>query len=124
MKKGTISIPDIDFDYKLWKNLIDFQRKQIRTYLIRINELKYVEKNDSNQSLLDIELSLNNLKADLLELNKMIKLQEEQISAHASDYPINRSHEHFEAHEMIHLSKKEAERRLSSIDNIFNQYRI
>jgi hypothetical protein len=125
MKTGTISIPDIDFDYKLWKNFIDFQRKQVRTYLNRISEFKVEpERNHNMQELMEIELTLHNMQADLAELNRSIKLQEELISANARDYPIDISHEHFEAHERIFLLKKEVDRKFYSIEDTFNKFRI
>lgn len=125
MKTGKITIPDIDFDYKLWKNSIDFQRKQIRTYLIRISELKLDTEKDINFDLLEsTEAHLHNLKAHLTELEKAIKLQEELIEAEAEHYPIDRSHDQYEAHETIHYMKKKVDRKFGSVEKDFIQFRI
>jgi len=122
---GTISIPDIDFDYKLWKNQIAFLRNKIRLYQTRIKELKAASPEwKHEQNLLELELAFHSLRNDLIDILTEIKIQEEQISSHAPDYPINETHQDFDSHENINLMMKDAMMKINELEKAFLPYRL
>lgn len=125
MKGGTISISDLDFDYKLWKNQITFHKQQIKLYHERILELKSMDIDELNlQNLIELELAFHSLELDLADLHRSIVIQEKDISQHATDYPIDHMHEHFEAHELIQLMKSDINDNLIELEYAFEPYRL
>lgn len=122
---GTISIPDIDFDYKMWKNRIAFLRNKIRLYQSRIKELKAASPEwKHEQNLLELELAFHSLRNDLIDVLKEIKVQEEQIPSHAPDYPINETHQDFDSRENINLMMKDASMKMDELERAFLPYRL
>ena len=89
--KDQISIPEIDFEYKLWKNRLDFYEKELTIYRNRILAVK------TENSLL-VNDYLDEIKALILKicaLKKEIVFHEEEIGCFKRDYPINREHDHY-----------------------------
>ena len=101
MKDGNIEILDLDFEYKLWKNKLQFYHKEIDLMKRRVEVL---EKEQAG-------FSLNNKNHELLEsqLNKIelaknkIKTMEYEMGYYAVDYPISSKHSHYIEHEKIRL---------------------
>lgn len=103
MKKDLISIPDLDFEYKLWKNRIGFYAKEIILVKARLASLKLEYEQE-----VDVEIELLKLlkqNVDLI-LNE-IKIQEEEIACFSDDYPINRSHSHYLNHKSLQQKKND-----------------
>jgi len=122
---GTISIPDIDFDYKIWKNRIAFLRNRIRLYQARIKELKAASPEwKHEQNLLELELAFHSLRNDLIDVQTEIRVQEEQIPSHAPDYPITETHQDFDSHETINLMMKDASMKMDELERAFLPYRL
>lgn len=92
-----ISIPDLDFEYKLWKNRIHFYQQEIHIFLTRLLSLK--EKVGEEGEELVSRLRKFVSESQLLE--KEIRVREEEISFFSKDYPISKKHEHFVDHERL-----------------------
>lgn len=101
MEKDLISIPDLDFEYKLWKNRIVFYAEEIKFFKVRLSALK-VEYNQEVEP--EIEL-LVLLKKDVDLVLREIKIQEEEISYFSDDYPINKRHSHYLNHKSLQEKK-------------------
>ena len=101
MKKDLISIPDLDFEYKLWKNRIAFYAEEIKLFKARLSSLK-IEYNQEVEAELELLILLKK-KVDLV-LSE-IKIQEEEISYYSDDYPINKSHSHYLNHKALQKKK-------------------
>ena len=101
MKKDLISIPDLDFEYKLWKNRIAFYAEEIKLFKARLSSLKI----EFSQ---DVEMEIELLAALNKEVNIVlseIKIQEEEISYFSIDYPIQKSHSHYLNHKSLQKKK-------------------
>jgi len=93
--KEQVSIPEIDFEYKLWKNTLDYFERELNLYRNRILALKTENKLAADNFLDDIkELTLK-----ICALKKEIVFHEEEIGCFKKDYPISRTHEHYQVHE-------------------------
>ncbi len=93
--KDQVSIPEIDFEYKLWKNALDYFEKDLNIYRNRILSLKTENILISDKFLDDIK----QLTLKICALKKEIIFHEEEIGCFKKDYPISRSHEHYQVHE-------------------------
>jgi hypothetical protein len=109
----------------MWKNKIAFLRNKIRLYQTRIKELKAASPEwKHEQNLLELELAFHSLRNDLIEILTEIKVQEEHISSHAPDYPINETHQDFDGHETINLMMKDASAKMEELERAFLPYRL
>ena len=101
MEKDLISIPDLDFEYKLWKNRITFYTEEIKLFKARLSSLKI----EFNQDV-DVEIELlAALKNDINIVLSEIKIQEEEMSYFSIDYPIQKSHSHYLNHKSLQKKK-------------------
>lgn len=101
MKKDLISIPDLDFEYKLWKNRIAFYADEIKLFKARLSSLKIEYSQDVEA---EIEL-LAALKKEVDIVLREIKVQEEEMSYFSIDYPIQKSHSHYLNHKSLQKKK-------------------
>ncbi|MFC2103958.1 hypothetical protein ACFLS4_01235 [Bacteroidota bacterium] len=101
MKEGNIEILDLDFEYKLWKNKLEFNRKEIKLMKRRVEVL---EKEHSGFSFdkKNNEILENQLNEIELAKNK-INTMEYEMGYYAVDYPISSKHSHYIEHEKIRL---------------------
>lgn len=106
--KDQVSIPEIDFEYKLWKNTLDYFEKHLSIYRNRILALKTDNTLLANDYLNDIKDMILRICA----LKKEIIFHEEEIGCFKKDYPISRTHEHYTMHEDL----KER------LENLTNEY--
>ena len=101
MEKDLISIPDLDFEYKLWKNRITFYTEEIKLFKARLSSLKI----EFNQDV-DVEIELlAALKNGINIVLSEIKIQEEEMSYFSIDYPIQKSHSHYLNHKSLQKKK-------------------
>jgi len=97
--KDQISIPEIDFEYKLWKSRLDYYERELTIYRNRILAVK-------TENTLLVNDYLDEIKAIILRicaLKKEIVFHEEEIGCYKKDYPIQKGHEHYK----IHIGLKE-----------------
>jgi hypothetical protein len=101
MKDGDIEILDLDFEYKLWKNKLQFYQKELE---LMINRVEVLKKEHSK-----FEFKIKYFKAiikqkESIELarNKIITMEFE-MAHYAVDYPIASRHTHYVEHEKIRL---------------------
>ena len=104
MKDGNIEILDLDFEYKLWKNMLEFYLKEIELMKRRVEVLEkeqvgfsFQNKNHDliEKQLFEIELTKNK-----------IKTMEYEMGYYAVDYPISSKHSHYIEHEKIRFEIK------------------
>lgn len=99
MKDGNIEILDLDFEYKLWKNKLEFYNKELDLLKDRVDviakehpEFKFEEEN---------LITLNKQQESLKSLKNKIKTLEFEMGYYAVDYPISSRHSHYTEHEKI-----------------------
>ena len=105
MKDGNIEILDLDFEYKLWKNKLQFYHKEVELMKRRVEVLEKEQSGFSFDSK-NNEVLKNQLKEIELAKNK-IKTMEYEMGYYAVDYPISSRHSHYVEHEKIRLEIKE-----------------
>ncbi len=93
--KDQVSIPEIDFEYKLWKNTLEYYEKHLCIYRNRILALKTENTLLANDYLSEIK----DMALKICALKKEIVFHEEEIGCFKKDYPISRTHEHYRVHE-------------------------
>jgi hypothetical protein len=86
-----ISIPELDFDYKLLKNRLRFYEQEVQIYLARLLSMKVQHQSLSDRFITE----LKEMVGDIQSLNKEIQLHEEEIAFYKKDYPINFQHQHY-----------------------------
>ena len=101
MEKDLISIPDLDFEYKLWKNRIAFYAQELKLFQARLSSLKieYLQEVETEVELLIV------LKKEVDLVLSEIKIQEEEIAYFSIDYPINKNHSHYLNHKSLQKKK-------------------
>ncbi|MFC2151101.1 hypothetical protein ACFLSE_01125 [Bacteroidota bacterium] len=101
MKEGNIEILDLDFEYKLWKNKLEFYRKEIKLMKRRVEVL---EKEHSGFTFNKKNIEILETQLNEIELAKnKIKTMEYEMGYYAVDYPISSKHLHYIEHEKIRL---------------------
>ncbi len=99
MKDGNIEILDLDFEYKLWKNQIDFYLKELNLLNGRV---KVLEKEHAKFSFDQKHHITIDKQQEALELVKnRIKIMEFEMGYYSVDYPISSRHMHYVEHEKI-----------------------
>jgi stress response protein YsnF len=99
MKDGNIEILDLDFEYKLWKNKLQFYHKELGLMKRRVEVL---EKEQSGFLFDEKQHITLEKQREALELAKnKIKTMEFEMGYYAVDYPISNKHSHYIEHEKI-----------------------
>ena len=110
-KTSEFSLPDFDFEYKLWKNKLGFMSQQLALFLQRLKAIKVEYSHEKNIKKVDPAISMIiTVKENIKQLLIQIRTQEEEISHYVKDFPINSKHEYYRIHnklkeEMIGLQK-------------------
>ncbi|MCF8373200.1 MAG: hypothetical protein K9H64_16395 [Bacteroidales bacterium] len=96
-KTSEISLPDFDFEYKLWKNELAFMSKQLRLFQQRIDAIKveYAHEKDIRKANPALAL-ISPILQSIDQLLSNIKTQEEEIAHYVKDFPINRNHVYYQ----------------------------
>jgi hypothetical protein len=99
MKQGEISLIDLDFEYKLWKNRLDGYMKEIQVIKSRSSELS---KSRPGKELNSVELMvLDEHETQLNQLLNRIKVQEQEMQYYNKDFPITDAHQYISEHKKI-----------------------
>lgn len=101
MKDGNIEILDLDFEYKLWKNKLQFYQIELELMISRVEVLKKEHSafKFEIKHFKDIVIQKGNIE---LVRNKIITMEFE-MAHYAVDYPISGKHSHYIEHEKIRL---------------------
>ncbi len=106
-KTSEISLPDFDFEYKLWKNELSFMNKQLKHFLQRIDAIKVEYAHEKNIKKADSYLNIIPVIIQGIDnLLIKIKTQEEEIAHYVKDFPINKNHQYYREHNSIKASLK------------------
>jgi len=101
MKDGNIEILDLDFEYKLWKNKLNFYQKELELMINRVEVLKK-ENSKFEFKIKHFKTIINQKKNIELIRNKIITMEFE-MAHYAVDYPISSKHMHYTELEKIRL---------------------
>lgn len=98
--KADISLPDLDFGYKLLKNQILFSERELQLYRTRLLSLQSNQHQLRSGRLKDIRTMVRNIR----RLRAEILVQEEAMAFYSRDYPIDRNHEHYPVYRRLRSS--------------------
>jgi hypothetical protein len=101
MKDGNIEILDLDFEYKLWKNKLQFYQTELELMISRVEVLKK-EQIGFIFEIKHFKTIINQKEKIELIRNKIITMEFE-MAHYAVDYPISSRHSHYAEHEKIRL---------------------
>lgn len=105
-----ISIADLDFEYKLWKNELHYLKTELEIYEYRLEGIRIEFKERVDKAEVNsVEEKIHTYKYEIVSLMNRIMQQEEEMTAYVKDYPINKEHQNYRGHkklkdEMIQLS--------------------
>ncbi len=101
MKDGDIEILDLDFEYKLWKNKLQFYQIELELMINRVEVLK------KEHSVFKFEIkhfkSIVKQKENIELVRNKIITMEFEMAHYAEDYPISSKHSHYIEHEKIRI---------------------
>jgi hypothetical protein len=89
--KTNISIPELDFEYKLWKNRLDYFENELHVYRARLLSVKLDAGSIAGQYIKPLKELIINIHT----LKKEIQLHEEEMAHFKKDYPIDHQHDHY-----------------------------
>ncbi len=96
MKKGSIELVDLEFEYKLWKGRLNVYINELELLLKRNNLLR---EHKQENMLNSIELTtLEEHKNELQSLLKQIEIKEQELTFYNKDFPITKDHEYYKDH--------------------------
>jgi undecaprenyl pyrophosphate synthase len=96
MKEGSIFLTDLEFEYRLWKNRLSYYLKELALLKARNEELL---QRDEARAMNTVELMvLEDHESELQQLEKRIKVQEEEMQYNNKDFPITPTHEYMGTH--------------------------
>ena len=99
MKEGNIQLLDLDFEYKIWKNKLQYFRAEIKILEDRVYVLsREFPGFDISKDNKDI---ITNQQEFIQRVLNKIKTREQEMAHFAEDYPICEDHSHFKLHEKV-----------------------
>jgi hypothetical protein len=123
MPYRNIYITDLDFDYKLWKNKLQYYQNELAIYDHRLEEIK---ANPGNK-ILETEIrsfqnSLHHMQHQAHKIDSAIRNSEDEIACFIKDYPISQQHEHFKDHDHIRREMNSLEVHMKALkDDLYNE---
>ncbi|GJM61128.1 hypothetical protein PEDI_16800 [Persicobacter diffluens] len=109
MNNAKIHLPDLDFDFKLWKETLAFWKRTGELHLLRLSDLHKLGK-ISSESYGSLRWEYEQQLDKIVALLAKIKVQEDEMAYYHKDYPINMGHQHYKDY----LSIRDRMRQLES----------
>lgn len=96
MKEGEIFLMDLDFEYKMWKNHIDWFLRDLTIIRNRNEEIA----NGRGQKELNAveEMVIDDYEDQLKRMLKRIKTQEQEMQYYNKDFPVTTDHQYVIEH--------------------------
>ena len=125
MSNRTIYLPDLDFEYKVWKNRTGFIKEENLIYTNRIEEIKSTNRYPEDEAF------LNDLKERFLKQAERVQkicnhilVSEREMVYYKFDYPINKKHQHYNDHEALRKELEEVDHNHKKLLKDFEKYLI
>ncbi|WP_016779130.1 hypothetical protein [Anaerophaga thermohalophila] len=96
MKEGEIYLMDLDFEYKMWKNHIDWFLRDLSIIRSRNEEIA----NGKGKKELNAveEMVIDDYEDQLKRMLKRIKTQEQEMQYYNKDFPVTPRHQYVIEH--------------------------
>jgi hypothetical protein len=96
MKEGKIHLIDLDFEYKMWKNHIDWFLRDFK--IIRERNQEIAGGKGKKELNAVEEMILDEWEDQLRKMMGRIKTQEQELQYYNKDFPITPDHQYFQEH--------------------------
>ena len=96
MKDGKIHLVDVDFEYKIWKNHIDWFLRDFKIIRERNKEL---DQEEGQRALNTVEeMIIEEYEQQLKKMLGRIKTQEQELQYYNKDFPVTPGHQYIKEH--------------------------
>ena len=112
-----IELVDLDYEYKIWKNLLSHYKNELTIIEGRLAEL------DGNPPLISSK-QLDQHKEFIERGITKMKIQEEEMTAYINDFPISKQHEIAQFHLSIERDVNEIKKQQSTFLTILSKVQI
>ncbi|PWD98492.1 hypothetical protein [Marinilabilia rubra] len=96
MKEGKIHLVDLDFEYKMWKNHIEWFLRDLKIVRDRNEEISqglgHGELNTVEEMIID------EYEQQLKKMQGRIKTQEQELQYYNKDFPVTPDHQYVKEH--------------------------
>ncbi|WP_010662735.1 hypothetical protein [Marinilabilia salmonicolor] len=96
MKEGKIHLIDLDFEYKMWKNHLEWFLRDLKIIRERNNEIAG-GKGKKELNAVE-EMILDEWEDQIKKMTGRIKTQEQELQYYNKDFPITPDHQYFDEH--------------------------
>lgn len=96
MKEGRIHLIDLDFEYKMWKNHLEWFHRDLKIIKERNNEIAGGQGKKELNAV--EEMILDEWEDQIKKMTGRIKTQEQELQYYNKDFPITHDHQYFEEH--------------------------
>lgn len=96
MKEGKIHLIDLDFEYKMWKNHLEWFLRDLKIIRERNNEIAGGQGKKELNAV--EEMILDEWEDQIKKMMGRIKTQEQELQYYNKDFPITPDHQYFEEH--------------------------
>ena len=102
MKEGDIHLIDLDFEYKIWKNHIEWFLRDLKTIRDRNSEVSGESGKKGRLNTVE-EMILDEWEDQLKKMMGLIKNREEELQYYNKDFPVASGHQYFKEHLEIRM---------------------
>lgn len=96
MKDGKIHLVDVDFEYKIWKNHIEWF---LRGFKIIRERNKELDQEEGQRALNTVEeMIIEEYEQQLKKMLGRIKTQEQELQYYNKDFPVTPEHQYIKEH--------------------------
>ena len=96
MKEGKIHLIDLDFEYKMWKNHIDWFLRDLK--IIRDRNIEIAGGKGQKELNSVEEMVLEEWEDQLKKMMGRIKTQEQELQYYNKDFPVTQDHQYIQEH--------------------------
>lgn len=124
MKQGDIHLIDLDFEYKIWKNHIEWFLRDLKIIRDRNYEIK--EEHQKKELLNAVEeMILDEWEDYLKKMLGRIKTREEELQYYHKDFPIGSGHQYFKDHlDLRKQMEKLSENAIAKISDLIRELSV
>jgi len=123
MKEGKIHLVDLDFEYKMWKNHIEWFLRDLKIIRDRNEEiaggLGHGELNTVEEMIID------EYEQQLKKMQGRIKTQEQELQYYNKDFPVTSDHQYVKEHmELRDKAEQLSNEVIAKISDLINELSI
>ncbi|MGQ1888855.1 hypothetical protein ACT29H_00265 [Thermophagus sp. OGC60D27] len=120
MKEGLINLMDLSFEYKMWKNHIEWFLRDFKIILERNNEIVR-SRGETELNVVEVMI-VEDYEKQLKRLLKKIKTQEQEMQYYNKDFPVGLEHQYVIEHLGLRCQMEKISREvIDKISDLMNE---